>query len=114
MSMTAPSSIKRSKLCLHYAATYRDCVKIFGMIMRYFPDLGGGFSVSFIILFVSSLAMDVIMSPADDENIEAVLEQGCWSGRQAMAFLEEGETRAAGQAEGIFGLWPDRAGRKPV
>lgn len=43
----------------------------------------------------------VIISPADDENIEAVLEQGCWSGRQAMAFLEEGETPQP-QAEGIF------------
>lgn len=43
----------------------------------------------------------VIISPADDENIEAVLEQGCWSGRQAMAFLEEGEA-AQPQAEGIF------------
>ncbi|MGJ8688157.1 MAG: UDP-N-acetylmuramate:L-alanyl-gamma-D-glutamyl-meso-diaminopimelate ligase [Gammaproteobacteria bacterium] len=43
----------------------------------------------------------VIISPADDANIEAVLEQGCWSGRQAMAFLEEGEA-AQPQAEGIF------------
>lgn len=33
----------------------------------------------------------LILSPRDDDNLNAVLEQGCWSQRQAMDLLTEGQ-----------------------
>ncbi len=42
----------------------------------------------------------VIISPAGDANIEAVLEQGCWSGRQAMNFPSKDEAQR-GAGDGI-------------
>lgn len=45
----------------------------------------------------------LILSPRDDDNINAVLEQGCWSQRQAMDLLaEDGDSAAQEQGMSWF------------